>query len=86
MCQSFTTVERQPFNKRFTFHHLKVMASFLHKEIWGRRRIPMNVPFQFSKHLKTYDVNSSLLGDLSTEFSPVCHYKNRFILDSLSLQ
>ena len=40
MCQSFTTVERQLFNKRFTFHHLNIVSSFLHKEIgerWGGR-------------------------------------------------
>ena len=35
MCQSFTTVERQPFNKRFTFHNLNIVSSFLHREIGG---------------------------------------------------
>lgn len=69
-CQSFTTVERQLFNKRFTFHNLNIMASFLHTEILGEI-IFLNVfSLLFSKHLKNHDGHGSLnFGDLCTSFS-----------------
>lgn len=35
MCQSFTTVERQLFNKRFTFHNLNINVFFYTEKLVG---------------------------------------------------